>query len=86
MMRGVILEIRMDDPRPAVAILRRQLPEATVGLFGDRLHVVCMEPDRAAAESQAALASAGLDVLGIRPIPPSLEDVFISILGEEKTN
>ena len=86
LMRGVILEIRMDDPRPAVSILRRRLSDATVGLFGDRLHVVSMEPDRAAAESQAALAAAGLTVLGIRPIEPSLEDVFISILGEEKTN
>jgi ABC-2 type transport system ATP-binding protein len=86
LMRGGILEIRMDDPRPAVAILRSRLPEATVGLFGDRLHVVSMEPDRAAAESQAALASAGLAILGIRPIQPSLEDVFISILGEEKKN
>jgi ABC-2 type transport system ATP-binding protein len=82
-MRGVILEIRMEDPRPAVALLRQHLPDATVGLFGDRLHVVTLEPERAEAAARAALNAAALPVLDIRPIPPSLEDVFISILGEE---
>jgi len=85
LMRGTILEIRMDDPRPAVPVLRRRLTGATVGLFGDRLHVVSLEPERAAAEAQAALAEAGLSVLGIRTIEPSLEDVFISVLAEKAT-
>jgi ABC-2 type transport system ATP-binding protein len=85
LMRGAILEIRMDDPRPAVAVLRQRLTGATVGLFGDRLHVVSLEPEGAAAEAQAALAQAGLSVLGIRTIEPSLEDVFISVLAEKAT-
>jgi ABC-2 type transport system ATP-binding protein len=83
LMRGTILEIRMDDPRPAVPVLRQRMAGATVGLFGDRLHLVSLEPDRATAEAQAALAAAGLSVLGIRVIEPSLEDVFISILAEQ---
>ena len=85
LMRGTILEIRMDDPRPAVAVLRERLAGATVGLFGDRVHVVCEEPDKAASEAAAALAQAGLSVLGIRTIEPSLEDVFISVLAEEES-
>ncbi len=84
LMRGTILEIRMDDPRPAVPVLRQRLADVTVGLFGDRLHLVSLEPDRAAAEAQAALADAGLSVLGIRAIEPSLEDVFISVLAERE--
>jgi ABC-2 type transport system ATP-binding protein len=85
LMRGTILEIRMDDPRPAVPVLRQRLAGVTVGLFGDRLHLVSLEPDRAAAEAQTALADAGLGVLGIRTIEPSLEDVFISMLAEPAT-
>jgi ABC-2 type transport system ATP-binding protein len=85
LMRGTILEIRMDDPRPAVPILRQHLTGVTVGLFGDRLHVVSLEPERVAAEAQAALAEAGLSVLGVRTIEPSLEDVFISVLAEQTT-
>jgi ABC-2 type transport system ATP-binding protein len=82
LMRGVILEIRMDDPRPAVPVLRKHLPGATVGLFGDRVHVVCQEPEKTAAEAAAALQESGLSVQGIRPIAPSLEDVFISVLTD----
>lgn len=84
-MRGAILEIRMDDPRPAVAVLRHRLTCATVGLFGDRLHVVSEEPDRIETEATEALAEAGLPVLGIRRIEPSLEDVFISMLTEQRS-
>ena len=84
LMRGTILEIRAEDPRQAVTVLRGRLSEVSVGLFGDRVHVVSMEHERASAEAQAALAQAGLEVIGIRPIEPSLEDVFISVLAEQK--
>jgi ABC-2 type transport system ATP-binding protein len=84
LMRGAILEIRMDDPRPAVPLLRRQLPEATVGLFGERLHVVSLDPERTAAAAQTILSAAGLRVSGVRTIEPSLEDVFISVLGRKE--
>jgi ABC-2 type transport system ATP-binding protein len=84
LMRGEILEIRTADPRRAAEILRRQLPEANVGLFGDRVHVVTFDPERTAAESTAALAEAGMEVLGASVVEPSLEDVFISVLAEEE--
>jgi ABC-2 type transport system ATP-binding protein len=83
LMRGTILEIRAREPRRAVAVLRGQLSAVSVGLFGDRVHVVSLEPERTAAEAQSALAGAGLDVVGIRPVDPSLEDVFISVLSEK---
>ena len=63
-------------------MLKERLPAASVGLFGDRLHVVSLEPERTTAEAEAALAQAGLGVIGIRAIEPSLEDVFISVLAE----
>lgn len=85
LMRGTILEVRMDDPRPAVSVLRQRLPGIRVGLFGDRLHLVSLEPERTAAETRTALADASLPVLGIRTIEPSLEDVFISMLGERES-
>ena len=33
-------------------------------------------------EAKRSLARAGLQVLGIRPVEPSLEDVFVSVLSE----
>jgi ABC-2 type transport system ATP-binding protein len=84
LMRGTILEIRAQDPRQAATVLRERLSEVSVGLFGDRVHVVSMEYERASAAAQAALAQAGLEVIGVRPIDPSLEDVFISVLAEQE--
>jgi drug efflux transport system ATP-binding protein len=90
LMRGSILEITSAEPRRAVAILRERLPQVggpsagSVGLFGDRIHVVTgdLEPTRSQVEE--ALTRAGLKAESFRTIEPSLEDVFVSVLGEEK--
>ena len=84
LMRGTILEVRCDEPRQAVAAIKERMPDASVGLFGDRLHVVSLDPERATADAKAALAEAGVGILGIRPVEPSLEDVFISVLAEKE--
>ncbi len=83
LMRGTILEVRCEEPRQAVAAIKERMPNAQVGLFGDRLHLVSLDPERATADAKAALAEAGVGILGIRPVEPSLEDVFISVLAEK---
>ena len=82
LMRGVILEIRAQEPRQAAALLKSHFAGMSVGLFGDRLHVVSLEPERTQAEAEAALTQAGISIIGIRTIEPALEDVFISMVGE----
>ncbi len=80
LMPGAILEIQTADPRKAIALLRDGMPNGSAGLFGDRVHLAVLEP--AAAQDQAVqiLERAGLEVKGIRPIEPGLEDVFVSVL------
>jgi ABC-2 type transport system ATP-binding protein len=58
------------------------LPGVSVGLFGDRLHLVCLDPEPTMATTQKALADAGVNVLTIHAVEPSLEDVFVSALVE----
>jgi ABC-2 type transport system ATP-binding protein len=86
LMRGTILEVRAMPPRQAATLLRRQLPGATVGLFGDRVHVVTHEPHSVAAQVETILATAGVALQGIRPIAPGLEDVFVSVLAPPPGN
>ena len=63
LMRGTILEIRTDQPRQAVAVLEAATcPRRRWGCSATALHVVSLEPERTAAEAQAALAQAGIDV------------------------
>ncbi len=81
LMRGTILEVRAALPRRAAAVLREHMPGHSVGLFGDRVHVVSAAPDETVRQARSALAAAGLAIDEIRPVEPSLEDVFVSVLG-----
>jgi drug efflux transport system ATP-binding protein len=81
LMRGNILEVRSSEPRRATAILREHLGAASVGLFGDRVHVVTRDPEAARRQVEQILAGAELKVADLRPIEPSLEDVFVSVLA-----
>ena len=84
LMRGAILEIRSADPRKAAAVLRAHFPDASVGLFGDRVHVVAKDLRAAEAGAVETLRAAGVELTSARPVEPTLEDVFVSVLGEAK--
>ncbi len=81
MMPGALLEVRTPAPRRTALLLREQLPDASVGLFGDRVHVASRNPEVAAARIRQLVATAGFEPLTIRAIEPSLEDVFVSVLA-----
>ena len=83
LMRGSILEVRTDAARQAARILRKGLAGITVGLFGDRVHVVTGSPAETSLAIEALMAREGVALRGLRPIEPSLEDVFVSVLGEK---
>jgi ABC-2 type transport system ATP-binding protein len=53
-------------------------------VFGERLHVTLEDPDEEAVGAFArALAGSTLSGATVRPVQPSLEDVFIAQLGQE---
>jgi ABC-2 type transport system ATP-binding protein len=81
LMPGTLLEVRTSAPRRTATLLREHLRGATVGLFGDRIHVATREPAATEAETRRQVAAAGFELLSIKPIEPSLEDVFISVIA-----
>ena len=84
LMPGTLLEVRTSAPRRTATLLREHLRGATVGLFGDRIHVATREPAATEAETRRQVAAAGFELLSIKPIEPSLEDVFISVIAAPK--
>ncbi|HOG93665.1 MAG TPA: ABC transporter ATP-binding protein, partial [Opitutaceae bacterium] len=52
LMPGALLEIRTSAPRRTATLLRQHLHGATVGLFGDRVHVATRDPASAEAETR----------------------------------
>jgi ABC-2 type transport system ATP-binding protein len=79
--RGTLLSVRCGEPRRAAAVLRQAFPGSSVGLFGDRLHFGGRDLAHPVPAVAAALTGAGVPFDSVLPVPPSLEDVFVSVLG-----
>ena len=75
--RGELLEVRIEQVRQARAVVRSLPAVRRAAVFGDRLHLTVSSVARETPVVQAALHAAGLTALGMQPIAPSLEDVFI---------
>jgi drug efflux transport system ATP-binding protein len=75
-----ILEVGVDNAARALEALRDAPGVIEVTMFGRTLHAMVADPGLAEREIAARLAAAGQTVRSIRPIPPSLEDVFVAFV------
>ncbi len=82
-MEGDLLEVIAAPQREAQAVLAAAPEARGVQVFGDRLHVWVGEAERDAPRLSQTLSSRGLRVESLRPIAPSLEDVFVSLVTGE---
>jgi len=83
---GKLFEVIAPDHRRAAAVLRSLPAVASVQTFGERAHVRLEEPPADAADLLAReLRGAGVEVTAVRQVPPSLEDVFVTRLGETQS-
>jgi ABC-2 type transport system ATP-binding protein len=73
--RAEMLEVVASPIRQALRVLREHLGD-DVSLFGDRVHAR-VTGVAGASDIRAWLSDAGVEVSRIRPIVPTLEDVFI---------
>jgi drug efflux transport system ATP-binding protein len=83
-MKGSLYEVEVDRPDRALAILKKKFGASRVSLFGDRLHVVT-ENDEQKRQAVAALEEAGVRIVTQKPVPFSLEDVFISLIESRRS-
>jgi ABC-2 type transport system ATP-binding protein len=54
-----------------------------IALFGDALHAVVEDAASAAPAVKDFLVAGGFEVDSVSAVPPSLEDVFVSLIEEE---
>ena len=78
---GTLFEVVVSSPREALDRIAHQPGIASAQVFGDRLHVWIDHGDADAARQVVAAAASGIAASSIRPIVPSLEDVFIAKLA-----
>lgn len=76
-----IVEVRATRPVDALRVLD-ELPEVErTSVFGASVHAVLKAQPHDLASLAARLAAAGVHVVSLEPVPPSLEDVFLHVAG-----
>ncbi len=83
LMEGRLLAIKSGVARQVVAVLRGQPFAKSANLFGDTVHLVCGATAACESEITALLGRAGVGYQQLREAEPSLEDVFVSLLGDD---
>ena len=81
-MKGAMLEINSDDPARALGALKAARIGETA-LFANRIHLNVSDEESGRERAASALSGAGIHLLSIDRVAPSLEDVFISVLSDE---
>ena len=84
LMHGHILSIRSNASRLIHFLLAHESSVLSANVFGDTVHLVVPDVDTGRQRAIAQMQAAGLPFQEIGEIQPSLEDVFISLLGDEK--
>ncbi|MBM2809636.1 MAG: ybhF-C1 [Chloroflexi bacterium] len=80
-MQGQLLNVTCASPMEAAALLERAPGVNEVALYGAAIHVL-VDPTRTSEESVSDwLSDHGIAVGNVAPIEPTLEDVFVSLIG-----
>ena len=80
-----IVEVRATDAVQAMSALDRLPGIEKTSLFGTAVHAVLRTASTPPESVRAALADAGVTVVSIAPVVPSLEDVFIDVVDRVVT-
>lgn len=83
LMDGRILAVRSERARQIVALLLDLPVCKSVTLFGDAVHLVCDDIREAEMQVTHVLNEKNIDFQQMRERTPSLEDVFVSLLGRD---
>ncbi|WP_376792489.1 ABC transporter ATP-binding protein [Thermoflexus sp.] len=81
---GSVLEITAIPLDHALAVLRGWPIVQYVALHGARIHACLREPDVSLEAIRGRLEAAGLEVRSVERVVPSLEDVFLWVIEQER--
>ncbi|HUL02810.1 MAG TPA: ABC transporter ATP-binding protein [Gemmatimonadales bacterium] len=76
-LQGTMLEVQVSNARAAMRVLRDLAGVRSAVVVGDVVHVLLAGEEDGWLPGRAALEADGIAVTDVRPILPSLEDVFI---------
>jgi ABC-2 type transport system ATP-binding protein len=84
-MQGEVIEIVCDRVREAYNLLKSHAEVKEIQAFGDRLNVIVDSASKTMGDLETMMRSNKIGIASTRVIPPSLENVFISLLTSNET-
>jgi ABC-2 type transport system ATP-binding protein len=81
---GHLLMLESSNLLGALTALQARPEILDVAVFGSGLHVKVENAETAEAQIRATLGAASIRVDTLEPIPPSMEDVFVSVIEREE--
>jgi ABC-2 type transport system ATP-binding protein len=81
-LEGSIYELRVSDVLEAVEVLKRIDGVLDAAVFGRSIHMRVKRSLDAERAIRPVLASSGLSAAELKPIEPTLEDVFVALVGK----
>ena len=82
-MKESVLDLECDNVMEAAELLERDPIFTETAIFGNLLHLVTPEPEQAMVRAKQVLDEAGISLLRIDIITPSLEDVFVTLTAKD---
>jgi ABC-2 type transport system ATP-binding protein len=79
-LEGRVLELAATPQMEARRLAGADSGVEDVHAFGDRLHLRVSDPSAVSARLPGVLAAAGVRLIHLKPVTPTLEDVFIQLL------
>ena len=81
---GTILELRMENHQKGVKVLEGVKTLRSLVLSGDKIHALVDDPEEGERMIRGRIREAGMEILDLTVVRPSLEDAFVSIVQEKK--
>ncbi|MEI9476216.1 MAG: ABC transporter ATP-binding protein [Deltaproteobacteria bacterium] len=81
---GTILELRMENHQKGVKVLEGVKTIRSLVLSGDKIHALVDDPGEGERMIRGRIREAGMEILDLTVVRPSLEDAFVSIVQEKK--
>jgi len=80
---GTILELRMENHQKGVKVLEGVKTLRSLVLSGDKIHALVDDPEEGERMIRGRIREAGMEILALTVVRPSLEDAFVSIVQEK---
>ncbi|MBN1231789.1 MAG: ABC transporter ATP-binding protein [Candidatus Coatesbacteria bacterium] len=84
--RNTILDIESNKIVEAMELLQRQDWISDVSIFGRHIHISIDDEEKAKERIYKLCQSSNIEIINIRKIMPSLEDVFIHLVEEKNSH